>query len=92
MSAGSCCWFQRVQVTHQHNKQGHEQQSAYLFHACTCALVCLNTQRDANLQYMRVIPSARHNKGNARLAPAEQNGEDEDRRTDANQAKTVLLR
>lgn len=57
-----------------------------------CVLARFNTQRDANLQYMIVIPSVRHNKGNARLTPVEQNGEDEDRKTNVNQAKTVLLR
>lgn len=55
-----------------------------------CVLVCFNTQRDANLQYMIVIPSARRNKANARLTP-EQNEEDEDRITDANQAKNCVV-
>lgn len=56
-----------------------------------CALGCFKAQRDANLLYMIVIPSARHNKGNAHLTLAEQNDKDEDRITDSNQMKPVLL-
>lgn len=82
MSVGSCYWFQRVQVTHQHNKQGHEQQSMYLFHAGMCALVCFTSRSVANLLFMIVIPSAQ----------TWQSKNDGGKITDANQVKLVVLR
>lgn len=39
MSVGSC-WFQQVQVTEGHNKQGYEKQSKYLYlYICVCVYI-----------------------------------------------------